>query len=358
MSEALARHLAAGKPLLDLTVSNPTECGFVFDEQKILNALANPAALHYHPDPRGLESARRAVATYYTEKKTQIPIESIFLTTSTSEAYSFVLRLLCNSGDEILVPAPSYPLLAFLADIQDVKIIRYPLLYDHGWQIDFQALEQAITSRTRAVVIVHPNNPTGHFTKPTDVARLSEICISREIAIIADDVFLDFSLTENRPLSFAACPPEGANPGALTFTLSGLSKISGLPQMKISWLIVSGPKIQKSQALARLEVIADTFLSPSAPAQLAAPAFLELRHSFQNQLMSRVGARSSNPIRRRPGHRPSPVQKCLCASRPFLRFPFRRISDRQFDNSRKYLCGWCPSAALYFLIAPNGSATF
>jgi len=163
LSEALAVYRAAGKPLLDLTVSNPTECGFEYDGPAILNALSNAAALSYEPNPNGLESARRAVAGYYAERKDEVLIEDIFLTTSTSEAYSYVFRTLCDPGDELLIPSPGYPLFDFLADIQDVKLVRYPLLYDHGWQIDFHALEQAITPRTRGVIVVHPNNPTGHF---------------------------------------------------------------------------------------------------------------------------------------------------------------------------------------------------
>jgi aspartate/methionine/tyrosine aminotransferase len=282
LSEALAVYRAAAKPMLDLTVSNPTECGFEYDGSAILSALGNPAVLSYEPNPRGLESARRAVAGYYAERKEEVSIEDIFLTTSTSEAYSYVFRALCNPGDELLIPSPSYPLFDFLADIQDVNLVRYPLLYDDGWQIDFHALEQAITPRTRGVIVVHPNNPTGHFAKHAEIAKLNSICAAREMAIIADEVFLDFTLEENRPASFAA------NRGAPTFTLSGLSKISGLPQMKAAWLIASGPQQWKSEALARLEVIADTYLSVNAPVQLAIPRFIQQHHAFQKQVMLRV----------------------------------------------------------------------
>jgi len=291
LSEVLSANRAAGKLLLDLTVSNPTECGFEYDRSAILNALGNPAALSYEPDPRGLESARRAVAGYYADCKEEVSAEDIFLTTSTSEAYSYVFRTLCDPGDEVLIPSPGYPLFDFLADIQDINLVRYPLDYftrdreavnDHGWQIDFHALEQAITPRTRGVIVVHPNNPTGHFAKQAEIAKLNSICSAREIALIADEVFLDFTLEENRPASFAT------NRGAPTFTLSGLSKISGLPQMKAAWLIAGGPPQWKSEALARLEVIADTYLSVNAPVQLAIPRFLEQRHAFQEQVIARV----------------------------------------------------------------------
>jgi aspartate/methionine/tyrosine aminotransferase len=282
LSEALARHRAAGKPLVDLTVSNPTECGFVYDQRAILDALSNPAALKYEPVARGLATARQAVAEYYAEHGASAGIEDIFLTTSTSEAYSYVFRLLCNPCDEILIPTPSYPLFDFLADLQDVKLARYPLVYDHGWQIDFHTLEQAITPRTRGVIVVNPNNPTGHFAKRVEMEKLNGICAAYKLAIIADEVFLDFSLGTGRPPSFAG------NRDALTFTMSGLSKICGLPQMKAAWLVVGGPQELKSEALARLEIIADTYLSMNAPVQLAMPSFLSHRSAFQNQLMDRV----------------------------------------------------------------------
>jgi alanine-synthesizing transaminase len=283
LSAALAKHRAAGRSLADLTASNPTECGFDYDSRAILQGLANPASLAYDPDPRGLPIAREAVAAYYAARGTAVPADNIILTTSTSEAYSFAFRTLCNPGDEILIPEPSYPLFAFLADIQDVRLVRYALDYDYGWQINFHALQQGITSRTRGVIVVHPNNPTGHFSKPQELEKLNEICSARNLAIVADEVFLDFALQEDHaPFTFAH------NTSALTFTLSGLSKISGLPQMKAAWLITSGPEPLQSQALARLEIITDTYLSMNAPVQWAIPVLLEQRQPFQTQLLARV----------------------------------------------------------------------
>lgn len=282
LSQALARHRAEGKALLDLTASNPTQCGFHYDRKTILPALSNAAAMVYQPEPKGLEIARRAVAEYYAARGARVSLDDIFLTTSTSEAYSFVFRTLCNPEDELLVPAPSYPLLGFLADLQDVQLVHYPLCCDPAWRVDFTALERAITQRTRGIVVVHPNNPTGHYCKPEEISRLNEICSARGLALIADEVFLDFSLDGKQQASFAA------NNAALTFTLSGLSKIAGLPQMKTAWLAVGGPPAEKSQALARLEVIADTFLSMNAPVQHAIPLFFEQRRAFQEQLMRRV----------------------------------------------------------------------
>jgi alanine-synthesizing transaminase len=282
LSEALARHRSTGEPLIDLTASNPTACGFIYDREKILSALANPLSLSYEPQSKGLLAARESVAGYYASRDDRVNANDILLTTSTSEAYSFAFRVLCNPGDEILIPTPSYPLFDLLADIQDVRLVRYSLIYDHGWQIDFHALEAALTTRTRAIIVVHPNNPTGHFTKPEERWRLNQLCAARQIAVIADEVFLDFSICANPQNSWSA------NSDGLTFTMSGLSKICGLPQMKVAWLVTGGPEELKAQALDRLEVIADTYLSMSAPIQCAIPEFLEQRHEFQRQLVSRV----------------------------------------------------------------------
>jgi alanine-synthesizing transaminase len=313
LSEALAAHRAAGKPLVDLTISNPTECGFHYGEAAILRALQNPEALKYEPNPRGLAVARSAVREYYAHRPGHgaVGIDDIFLTTSTSEAYSYVFRTLCDPQDEVLIPAPSYPLFEFLADIQDVRLVSYPLLYDHGWQIDFHDLEKAITPRTRAVIVVNPNNPTGNYCKAREMRQLHEICAKHSLAIIADEVFLDFSLNGDSHASFVRSEPVDAavmdsnelqgRPGsgeearaafadALTFTLSGISKICGLPQMKAAWIVIGGPESLTAQAAARLEVIADTYLSINAPIQWALPTLLELRHGFQSQLLDRVRA--------------------------------------------------------------------
>lgn len=281
LSRALDRLRDSGQHVLDLTASNPTKGGFEY-AKAVLSALSNPEALTYLPEPRGLESARKAVCGYYAARGENVEPQDVILTASTSEAYSFVFRTICNPGDEVLIPAPSYPLFGFLADIQDVKLVRYPLLYDHGWQIDFHAVRQAITGRTRGIIVVNPNNPTGHFVTKQNLLKLNEICGDQSIAVIADEVFLDFGLGDAKPVTLSG------NRGALTFTMSGLSKISGLPQLKLAWLITSGPEDRKREALARLEVIADTYLSVSTPVQLAAETFLDFRHRFQKQLMARV----------------------------------------------------------------------
>ena len=275
---------AAGREILDLTISNPTRAELHYDAEAILQALVNPKALDYDPQPKGLLSAREAVAAYYRRQHDDVDAESIILTTSTSEGYSYLFRLLCNVEDEILVPKPSYPLFEFLADLQDVKLVPYPLLYDHGWQIDFPSLYKAVNHRTRAVVVVHPNNPTGSFVAEEERTALNNFCREYKLSLIADEVFLDYAHDG------APRPTFAANQDVLTFTLSGVSKISGLPQMKLAWIVTSGPAEAVSAALARMEVIADTYLSMNAPVQLAAPALLEQRHSIQPLLLDRVRA--------------------------------------------------------------------
>jgi alanine-synthesizing transaminase len=271
-----------GETLLDLTASNPTTVGIEYPEREILEALSQSSALHYEPAAKGLLSAREAVACYYGELGTLISPQDLVLTVSTSEAYSYCFRLLCNPGDEVLVPSPSYPLFDFLADIQDVKLVPYELVYDHGWQIEFESLRRGISDRTRAIMIVHPNNPTGHYTRQWEIDCLNAVCRHHELALIVDEVFLDYSLEISRPTTFAA------NKGALTFTLSGLSKISGLPQMKSAWIAISGPDALAREADTRLEMIADTYLSPNAPIQGAMPVMLEARRGVHQQLIARV----------------------------------------------------------------------
>lgn len=283
-TQALADQRAAGMDVLDLCVSNPTRAELPYDEEAILQALVHPEALDYDPQPKGLLSARQAVTRYYHDSHHVYGIdpESLLLTTSTSEAYSYVFRLLCNTDDEILVPKPSYPLFEFLADLQDVKLVSYPLLYDAGWQIDFASLYKAVNHRTRAAVVVHPNNPTGSYATATEVDELNRFCAEFNLALIVDEVFLDYAHDGAPRASFVANEP------ALTFTLSGISKISGLPQMKLAWLAASGPEERRREAVARLEVIADTYLSMNAPLQLALPGLLGYRKHMQPLLLDRI----------------------------------------------------------------------
>ena len=272
----------------------------------MLSALADPHGLAYDPHPKGPRAAREAVCGYYQERGAEVDPEQVILTASTSEGYSFLFRLLCDPGDEVLVPAPSYPLFEFLAAIQDVKLVSYPLLYDHGWQVDLHGLSEALTPRTRAILVVHPNNPTGSFVKPPEMDVLDSLCRERQVALVADEVFLDYAHDGADRPSFADVAPASRRPEAragrprdsrrdggatvpsLRFTLSGISKICALPQMKLAWIVVGGAPELAREAIARLEVIADTYLSVSTPVQLALPEFLARRDGIQRQVKERV----------------------------------------------------------------------
>ncbi|HLJ51410.1 MAG TPA: pyridoxal phosphate-dependent aminotransferase [Bryobacteraceae bacterium] len=255
----------ASARILDLTESSPPNAGLEYPAATILSALASPEAMQYHPHPAGLRTAREAVASYYGGRQSP---DRILLTASTSEAYGYLFKLLADPGDEVLSPRPSYPLFEFLAALEAVKVVQYPLIYEHGWMIDFPALERVISPRTRAIIVVNPNNPTGSFVKPGEFERLRRY----GLPIISDEVFADFRWAEPADLTCRA-----------DFTLSGLSKVSGLPQMKLGWIVVSDP-----DAYARLELIADTYLSVSTPAQCAATAMLEARHTVQGQIRRRT----------------------------------------------------------------------
>jgi aspartate/methionine/tyrosine aminotransferase len=304
----------AGLPIADLTASNPTRCGFVYPAS-LLEALTDPRALDYDPQPRGLPAAREAVCRYYADHGVALDPGQIVLTTSTSEAYSFLFRLLCDPGAESLVPQPGYPLFDYLATLDDVRIKAAPLVYHDGWQIDFEGVRRAISAETRAIVVVHPNNPTGHFTKPWEAEELARVCRANDLSLIVDEVFLDYGMgatTESKGdtgragAGLEARTTAGLETGATkessetagsfaaglegvpVFVVSGLSKISGLPQMKAAWIVATGPG--KTEALERLEVIADTFLSMNAPVQWALPAWLGNRAEIQEQIRARVRA--------------------------------------------------------------------
>jgi aspartate/methionine/tyrosine aminotransferase len=269
----------AGLPIADLTASNPTRCGFTYPPE-LLSALADPAALDYDPQPRGSLAARQAVCGYYARHGVALSPEQLVLTTSTSEAYSFLFRLLCDPGNEILVPQPGYPLFDYLAVLDDVRIRPVSLVYDHGWQIDPEAFRQAIGPQSRAIMLVHPNNPTGHFTQPWEARELGRLCREHGLSLIVDEVFLDYSFSETAR-SFAA-----GIEGVPVFVVSGMSKIAGLPQMKAAWIAATGP--DREAALERLEVIADTFLSMNAPVQCALPAWIDSCGEVQAQIRQRT----------------------------------------------------------------------
>ena len=282
LAELLARKRAAGRPVLDLTETNPTRVGLQAAPD-VLAVLADPAALRYEPDARGLLAAREAVSADYARRGAAVDSSRIVLTASTSEAYAFLFKLVCDAGDEVLVPRPSYPLFEYLAGLEGVGARPYPLAYDGEWRLDLRALEAQVGPRTRAVIVVSPNNPTGSFVKADEAAALHELAARASLAVIADEVFADFAWK-----SGVGGPGFAGDGPALTFSLGGLSKSCGLPQLKLAWLAVGGPPVLRGEALARLEMIADTYLSVGTPVQRAAPALLARASDLRAPIAARV----------------------------------------------------------------------
>ena len=291
LAERLAAKRATGAHVLDLTLSNPTQAGLPIPGD-ILAPLASPEGRRYEPSAFGLPSAREAVAADFARRGFPIGPDRVLLSASTSEAYAFLFKLLCDPGDEVLVPRPGYPLFEFLAALESLGVRAYPLAHDGEWHLDVSALRAAVSPRTRAVVVVNPNNPTGAYLKEDELLALEALCAERRLALVSDEVFADFSFRDDarRASSVARDSP------ALAFALGGLSKSCGLPQLKLAWTAVTGPEPLRREALARLEVVADTFLSVSTPVQLAAPA---LRRPAR-------GAAGTDTRAGRPEPRPAP----------------------------------------------------
>lgn len=284
LAKLLEQKRSRGELILDLTESNPTQAGFVYRAEKILHALADPRTIKYEPSPAGLPAARAAISEKYYSNR--VAPERIIITASTSEAYAFLFKLLCDPGDQVLVPRPSYPLFEFLAALDSVEVVQYPLVYQRSWTIDLDALVNSVTGQTRAIVLVNPNNPTGSFVKADELARLISLCQDRNLVLISDEVFADYGFEEDplRVMSLADVD------GVLAFSLSGLSKVAGLPQLKLGWIVVNGPSAERDEALANLELIADTYLSVGTPVQWAAASLLEVRQDIQPQIHERVQA--------------------------------------------------------------------
>ncbi len=284
ISELFESLRKSGRSILDLTVSNPTECGIEYPEKEILSALSASPILHYEPNPRGLLSARRAVCEYYKKKSITVNLSNIFLTASTSEAYSILFKLVCNAGESVLVPKPSYPLFDYLAQLNDVRLHYYHLRYDQEWQIDIDSIKNSINKKTKAIVIINPHNPTGMFLKNDESLAIKEIAHRYNLVIIVDEVFIDYAFENNERMRVSTA---GEGEG-LIFTLNGISKMLGLPQMKLGWIIVNGHPSLVAEATARLEIICDTFLSVNTPVQVALPKLLKHGKIIQQKILDRV----------------------------------------------------------------------
>jgi aspartate/methionine/tyrosine aminotransferase len=284
LSDLVAEKRRRREIIIDLTESNPTHCGFSYPQEDILGALAGASSLDYQPAPRGLLTAREAIAEYYAARGVTVSPEHILLTASTSEAYSFLFKLLCNVHDEILVPQPSYPLFEYLGQLHDVVLRYYCLEYDGEWNFDFESLESAYTDRVRAIILVHPNNPTGSYVKQNEFNRISSFASEHHCALIVDEVFESYNYLSNSryQTSWISKAP------VLSFSLNGISKLLGLPQLKLSWMVISSTSQDTAAVLNRLDIIADTFLSVNTPAQVALPRLLRQSHDIHGQIHMRV----------------------------------------------------------------------
>lgn len=286
ISKLLSEKKTNGIEITDLTESNPTNAGFVYDKDLILKAIAKEDSLRYAPEPKGMLAGRKAISEYYRKKNINVEPDNIFLTSGTSEAYSFIFKLLTNPFDEVLIPAPGYPLFAYIAEMESLNTLSYNLIYTKNaeWKIDFNSIESQITEKTKAIILVNPNNPTGHYIKKNELKDLIRICKKYNLSVISDEVFWDYNIDIN----FEDIVSLASINEILTFTLSGISKICGLPQMKLSWFIVNGEKMLCDEAKSKLEIIADTFLSVGIPIQLGINDILENENNIGEQIKNRV----------------------------------------------------------------------
>ena len=281
LTAMLTRMQAEGREILDLTITNPTRCGFIYPEAEICAALSSPAVLSYDPDPQGSQVAREAIAAHHGHG---LRAEELLLTASTSEGYGLLFKLLGDPGDEVLVPSPSYPLFDWLARLEGLNARPVPSYFHDRWHLDLGALASAVSPRTRAVVVVNPNNPTGHFLSRSEWTELTALCAQKNLALLVDEVFADYALEP--PADRLATALLDADPPCPVFLFSGLSKVAALPQLKLGWIAVRGPGADTY--LEALAFLADQYLSVSAPVQAAAPRLLELAPAIRHQVQARL----------------------------------------------------------------------
>lgn len=272
--------------IIDLTSTNPTKLGFSYDTKQIVKHFIDERSLVYEPDPKGLLSAREEIAFYYTEIGKYVHPEDIFIVPSTSEAYSYLFKLLLDADEEVLIPQPCYPLFEFLAKLDMGRVVYYPLVYDYrdGWTPDFKMLEKKITSKTKAILIINPNNPTGSYLKKEDYNRFNMLSEKYNLSLIVDEVFSDYEINAAEKALKSVAGTESS----MTFILNGFSKMLGLPQMKFGWILIQGEEGKKQEAIKRLEVIADTYLSVATPIQYAAKILFKTREKIQEEIKQRI----------------------------------------------------------------------
>ncbi len=337
LAHVLDRVRSEGKTIYDLTISNPTEVGIIYPSEEICSALAQAEVLCYKPEPLGMLQAREAVAAYYASRTISYAASQIVLTASTSEAYAWLFMLLCEAGEHVLVPSPSYPLFEYLARMHHVQVRSYRLLYDGEWHIDVDSLRHAVSPSTKAIVVVSPHNPTGMFVKRDELAELTAIAARHGLALIVDEVFSEYAFAaDERRLTRLAQEHH-----LLTFTLNGISKLCGMPQLKLGWIVVSGPEAQRHEALRRLEIIADTFLSVNTPVQVALPQLLKAGEQIREQIHERVRVNYQLLTKAVPATSPVSVLRAEGGWFAVLRMPRTRSDEewaiRLLDGSGVYV---------------------
>ncbi len=276
--------LDAGVPLLDLTSSNPTSCFADYPHDAIREALAQISDFRYDPDPLGMTVARREIVRYYNARQIIANEDQVLLTASTSEAYSLLFKLLCDPGDEILIPTPSYPLFEYLAALECVRVVPYHLYYDGAWYVDIADVERQISNRTKAIVIVNPNNPTGTYLTITERDELAALAAAHQIPLISDEVFWDYGVCARGTVARTLIGSDTA----LSFSLNGLSKAAGMPQLKLAWVVINGSPEERRLARERLEILSDTYLSVSTPVQKALGSLLTAGENFRKEIAKRI----------------------------------------------------------------------
>jgi alanine-synthesizing transaminase len=314
----------AGVPLIDLTVSNPTEVLGDYPHLEIGRAYANVKDFTHRPNPLGARESRRVVARYYEQRELAISPDQILLTASTSEAYSLLFKLFCNSRDEILAPLPSYPLFEYLAALESAHIVPYRLVYDGSWYIDFAHLQRQISPRTRAVIVVNPNNPTGSFLKKFEAEALLDVAQQHNLPIISDEVFMDYSFGADADRVKTLIGHESV----LSFSLNGLSKAAGMPQMKLAWIALNGPEDERQVARERLELLLDTYLSVGTPVQCALPELVEIGERIQEQIRFRT-AQNLNAVHDLLEGSPACCLHCEGGWSAIIQLP-RRLSEEEW----------------------------
>jgi len=285
LTELYNKKISSGERIFDLTLTNPTKLNFNYDKH-LLKKFIDDRSYTYNPNPNGLISTRENIIDYYRKNEHNVSLDEIFITSSTSESYSFLFKLLCNPDDEILIPQPCYPLFDYLAMLDSVSVSYYKLFYDSklGWQTDFKVLSNLINAKTKAIVIINPNNPTGSYISKKEYEKFLDISRKNNIPLIVDEVFSDYKLEEDKNILQSVIDQKNV----ITFVLNGISKMLALPQMKLGWIVVKGQKKYTEEAVKRLEIICDTYLSVSTPIQYASDILFATKAKIQGQIIDRI----------------------------------------------------------------------